>query len=136
VIIIAGNDDLSLYRSRSADATTNRFPESKSRDRRHLPVFGYRRRSIRRLLRQAFLKRRCLIPADGFYEWRETAKPKLPFALRHERRTALHHSQACGKDGKIPNPENGCAPARFITGEPNDLKTRIGHPFGKNNLYG
>jgi len=31
--------------------------------------------------RQAFRKRRCLIPADGFYEWRKTAKPKLPFAI-------------------------------------------------------
>jgi putative SOS response-associated peptidase YedK len=31
--------------------------------------------------RQAFIKRRCLIPADGFYEWRKTAKPKLPFAI-------------------------------------------------------
>jgi putative SOS response-associated peptidase YedK len=31
--------------------------------------------------RQAFLKRRCLIPADGFYEWCKTAKPKLPFAI-------------------------------------------------------
>ena len=31
--------------------------------------------------RQAFIKRRCLIPADGFYEWRKTAKPKLPLAI-------------------------------------------------------
>jgi putative SOS response-associated peptidase YedK len=31
--------------------------------------------------RQAFAKRHCLIPADGFYEWRKTAKPKLPFAI-------------------------------------------------------
>ena len=31
--------------------------------------------------REAFAKRRCLIPADGFYEWRKTAKPKLPFAI-------------------------------------------------------
>jgi hypothetical protein len=23
----------------------------------------------------------CLIPADGFYEWRKTARPKLPFAI-------------------------------------------------------
>jgi SOS response associated peptidase (SRAP) len=30
--------------------------------------------------REAFAERRCLIPADGFYEWRETTKPKLPFA--------------------------------------------------------
>jgi putative SOS response-associated peptidase YedK len=31
--------------------------------------------------REAFVKRRCLIPADGFYEWRKTTKPKLPFAI-------------------------------------------------------
>jgi putative SOS response-associated peptidase YedK len=31
--------------------------------------------------RQAFSKRHCLIPADGFYEWRKTAKPKLSFAI-------------------------------------------------------
>src|SRR6266705_3679768 len=31
--------------------------------------------------RQAFRKRRCLIPADGFYEWRKTQTPKLPFAI-------------------------------------------------------
>jgi putative SOS response-associated peptidase YedK len=30
--------------------------------------------------RRAFAKRRCLIPADGFYEWRKTIRPKLPFA--------------------------------------------------------
>ena len=39
-----------------------------------------KRRRWRRI-RQAFKKRRCLIPADGFYEWRKTAKPKLPFAI-------------------------------------------------------
>src|SRR6266403_4879833 len=31
--------------------------------------------------REAFIKRRCLIPADGFYEWLKTAKPKPPFAI-------------------------------------------------------
>src|SRR5580692_2030669 len=63
--------------------------------------------------RQAYAKRRCLIHADGFYEWRKTAKPKLPFALRHERRTPVHLCSGSGKDGKIPNPENGCAPVRL-----------------------
>jgi putative SOS response-associated peptidase YedK len=40
--------------------------------------------------RPAFAKRRCLIPEDGFYEWRKTAKRKLSFALRHERRAAVY----------------------------------------------
>jgi putative SOS response-associated peptidase YedK len=36
--------------------------------------------------RYAFLKRRCLIPADGFYEWRKTRPQKVPFhiALKDE----------------------------------------------------
>jgi putative SOS response-associated peptidase YedK len=36
--------------------------------------------------RRAFQKRRCLIPADGFYEWRKTRPPKVPFhiALKDE----------------------------------------------------
>ena len=31
--------------------------------------------------REAFKKRRCLIPADGFYEWRAIGGTKIPFAI-------------------------------------------------------
>jgi putative SOS response-associated peptidase YedK len=31
--------------------------------------------------REAFRKRRCLIPADGFYEWRTIGGAKIPFAI-------------------------------------------------------
>jgi putative SOS response-associated peptidase YedK len=36
--------------------------------------------------REAFRRRRCLIPADGFYEWRKGDKraPKQPFHIRRE----------------------------------------------------
>lgn len=30
----------------------------------------------------SFRKRRCLVPADGFYEWRTVAKKKLPIRFR------------------------------------------------------
>jgi len=32
--------------------------------------------------RSAFRYRRCLVPADGFYEWRAEGKGKQPYALR------------------------------------------------------
>jgi putative SOS response-associated peptidase YedK len=32
--------------------------------------------------RQAFKQRRCIIPADGFYEWRRTGGRKQPFFFR------------------------------------------------------
>lgn len=31
--------------------------------------------------RQAFRRRRCLIPADGFYEWRRVGKRKQPYCI-------------------------------------------------------
>jgi putative SOS response-associated peptidase YedK len=32
--------------------------------------------------REAFKKRRCIIPADGFYEWQRTGSSKQPFFFR------------------------------------------------------
>jgi putative SOS response-associated peptidase YedK len=32
--------------------------------------------------RTAFRRRRCLVPADGFYEWRQTADGKQPYYIR------------------------------------------------------
>jgi putative SOS response-associated peptidase YedK len=31
--------------------------------------------------RASFLRRRCLVPADGFYEWRREGKKRLPFLI-------------------------------------------------------
>jgi putative SOS response-associated peptidase YedK len=32
--------------------------------------------------RQAFKKRRCLIPADGFYEWKKVLGGKIPYSIQ------------------------------------------------------
>ncbi len=32
-------------------------------------------------IREAVSKRRCLIPADGFYEWRKDGNAKIPFCF-------------------------------------------------------
>ena len=31
--------------------------------------------------REAFRQRRCLVPLDGFYEWKKTAAGKQPYAI-------------------------------------------------------
>jgi len=36
--------------------------------------------------RAAFRRRRCLVPADGFYEWQQTAAGKQPWYFRIKRR--------------------------------------------------
>jgi putative SOS response-associated peptidase YedK len=32
--------------------------------------------------RNAFRRRRCIVPADGFYEWSKATKPRQPFLIR------------------------------------------------------
>src|SRR6266567_221263 len=34
-----------------------------------------------RMFKQAFERRRCLIPADGFYEWQGAKPPKQPYFI-------------------------------------------------------
>jgi putative SOS response-associated peptidase YedK len=35
----------------------------------------------RRAFREAFLRRRCLVPVDNFYEWEKIGKERQPYAI-------------------------------------------------------
>jgi putative SOS response-associated peptidase YedK len=39
--------------------------------------------------RTSFRKRRCIVPSDGFYEWRRTGGPKQPYFLHPPERAVL-----------------------------------------------
>ena len=63
------------------------------------------------------------VPADGFYEWRKTAKPKLPFAI------ALKDGGPFTFAGPWENwrdPESGkwLRTCTIITGEPNAFERK------------
>jgi putative SOS response-associated peptidase YedK len=76
--------------------------------------------------RRAFAKRRCLIPADGFYEWRKTAKPKLPFAIAMKDGCPFTFA-GLWENWKDPESGEWLRTCTIITGEPNELVAQI-HP--------
>ncbi|MGC2077307.1 MAG: SOS response-associated peptidase, partial [Xanthobacteraceae bacterium] len=51
--------------------------------------------------RDAFQRRRCLVPADNFYEWKKTATGKLPMRW-HSPIAASWRLRACGRTGMRP----------------------------------
>jgi putative SOS response-associated peptidase YedK len=75
----------------------------------------------------AFAKCRCLIPADGFYEWRKTAKPKLPFAIAMKDGHPFTFAVTLEKTEKIPKSGEWLRTCTIITGEPNEPVAQI-HP--------
>src|SRR5215472_9333139 len=75
--------------------------------------------------RRTFAKRRFLIPAAGFYEWRKTAKPKLPFAVPMKDGRPFTFAVALEKTEKITNLESGCALARLSQASLTSLPAQI-----------
>jgi putative SOS response-associated peptidase YedK len=47
--------------------------------------------------REAFQRRRCLVPVDNFYEWKKTATGKQPYAIALADRRLMGSGRSVGK---------------------------------------
>jgi putative SOS response-associated peptidase YedK len=76
------------------------------------------------MFREAFERRRCLIPADGFYEWKKTATGKQPYLIRLADDTAFAFAGIWErwKSDEGAEPVETCA---ILTTEPNELMAGI-----------
>lgn len=73
--------------------------------------------------RSAFRKRRCLIPADGFYEWQQQGKQKQPMLIRLRDRRPFAFAGLWERwEPKEGEPVESCT---IITTEPNTLMQPI-----------
>ena len=74
--------------------------------------------------RQAFRKRRCLIPSDGFYEWKKVVGGKIPYSISMNDDSPFVFA---GLWEGWKDPANGewLRTCTIITGEPNELVREI-----------
>jgi putative SOS response-associated peptidase YedK len=68
--------------------------------------------------REALKKRRCLILADGFYEWRTEGKTKLPFHIRRIDRKPFAFAGLWERWSKGATPVESCT---IVTTDANDF---------------
>jgi putative SOS response-associated peptidase YedK len=74
--------------------------------------------------RQAFKKRRCLIPVDGFYEWKKVVVGKIPYSIGMKDDSPFVFAGLWG-GWKDPATEEWLHTCTIITGEPNELVAQI-----------
>ena len=74
--------------------------------------------------KESLAQRRCLIPADGFYEWQAKEKGKLPHYIYNKDGSPL---ALAGLWSSWKDPETGerLRTCTILTGEPNDLVSPI-----------
>ena len=74
--------------------------------------------------RQAFKKRRCLIPADGYYEWKKVVGGKIPYSIGMKDNAPFVFA-GLWEGWKDPTTEEWLHTCTIITGEPNELVAQI-----------
>lgn len=76
------------------------------------------------LFREAFRERRCLVPADGFYEWRKAGTRREPFHIRLRSGKPFAFAGLWNEelDAGARGPQRSCA---ILTTEPNAVMNGI-----------
>jgi putative SOS response-associated peptidase YedK len=74
--------------------------------------------------RQAFKKRRCLIPVDGFYEWKKVGGGKIPYSIQMRDDSPFVFA-GLWEGWRDPAKDEWVHTCTIITGEPNDLVREI-----------
>jgi putative SOS response-associated peptidase YedK len=74
--------------------------------------------------REAFKKRRCLIPADGFYEWKKAPGGKVPYAIGMKDAPPFVFA-GLWEAWKDPSTGEWLRTCSIITGDPNELIAQV-----------
>jgi putative SOS response-associated peptidase YedK len=74
--------------------------------------------------RQAFLKRRCLVPVDGFYEWKKVLGGKIPYSISMTDGSPFVFA-GLWEGWKDPANDQWLHTCTIITGEPNEFVRKI-----------
>jgi putative SOS response-associated peptidase YedK len=74
--------------------------------------------------RAAFKKRRCLIPADGFYEWKKVLGGKIPYTIQMKDGSPFAFA-GLWEGWKAPENGDWIRTCTIITGEPSELVREI-----------
>jgi putative SOS response-associated peptidase YedK len=74
--------------------------------------------------RSAFKKRRCLIPADGFYEWKKVIGGKIPYSIEMKDDSPFVFA-GLWEGWQNPETQEWLRTCTIITGQPNELVAEI-----------
>ena len=72
----------------------------------------------------AFKKRRCLIPADGFYEWKKVIGGKIPYSIEMKDGSPIVFA-GLWEGWQKPQTQEWLRTCTIITGQPNELVAQI-----------
>ncbi|MFD2615622.1 SOS response-associated peptidase [Paenibacillus gansuensis] len=75
--------------------------------------------------RNSFLHKRCLIPADGFYEWRKTPRGKQPMRIQMKHRGIFSMAGLYETWSDPAQPGRSIATCTILTTAPNSLMEPI-----------